>query len=554
MGTAKNKRAEYDNWRNAEKMIKKEVDRAIANLELRVLLEWESEELASKDGTPKWIVNTEQSPMSGNFGEVRIFMSDGNQVAAKISMHTDPNNAERELRAELNYLQKVQTRIVLDPHGNLVKVDAPHANIVKVHGIASIPYGCSTRKALIMDAVPGPTGRAAFDALRKSWETGILSSAEYWSAIQFITRRLLEVTTHLAKARVVHCDLSPSNILINKQTGEPVLIDFGLSASTGQRAPGGAFGFSSPEQWNRAVDQCTDVFMVGSTITEAVQGETTECNPPHRPIAPNNGPMRVPVRVKDAQGEWVTGGNTISSDYEKAIRGLMDAEKRHNPDLEKLIKDFRFLRDSMLDDDQARAAIKKAIKAATEESKKPVEERWKKKELPCPTEGGPGRVPTLQQLDDEAEALLEVATWDKELIALLIEGPKSQAENHASSRVDMSGINRIEVRPGQPDSIAQLNAALEDLVPTSTLKVFQASANHYLRKFNILVNPMAPPKLYNAVKFLTRMVERALDLRMNPVGPTDLLAHKRALESSYEPIAERIRTGATPYGEWTVPR
>ncbi len=118
------------------------------------------------------------------------------------------------------------------------------------------------------------------------------------SLAQFIDGRPLELATFVEIAtaladslsaihrrRVIHRDINPANIIINPQTGQVKIADFGvaslLSRQTPQiREPGQALGtllYISPEQtgrMNRGVDHRSDLYSLGVTFYELLTGST----------------------------------------------------------------------------------------------------------------------------------------------------------------------------------------------------------------------------------------------------------------------------------------
>lgn len=102
--------------------------------------------------------------------------------------------------------------------------------------------------------------------------------------------RFLEVALGLAEAlarvhqrRVVHQDIHPAHIIVNQETGQLVLIGFGLADELTRRAVAprpptaleGTLAYMSPEQtgrMNRVVDYRTDFYSVGMTLYRALTG------------------------------------------------------------------------------------------------------------------------------------------------------------------------------------------------------------------------------------------------------------------------------------------
>ena len=92
---------------------------------------------------------------------------------------------------------------------------------------------------------------------------------------------LREVATGLAavhRAKLVHRDVKPANIVVETHTGRPVLVDFGLAVADGHRVKGpaiaGTASYMAPEQsFGEDVSAQTDIYALGVTAFELLTGE-----------------------------------------------------------------------------------------------------------------------------------------------------------------------------------------------------------------------------------------------------------------------------------------
>lgn len=86
------------------------------------------------------------------------------------------------------------------------------------------------------------------------------------------------------KSNVIHKDIKPQNILLNEETGDVRIIDFGLSTQLSREIqsvinPGhleGTLSYISPEQtgrMNRSIDYRTDFYSLGITLYELFTGQ-----------------------------------------------------------------------------------------------------------------------------------------------------------------------------------------------------------------------------------------------------------------------------------------
>ena len=323
---------------------------------------WETGPLLVKRGLSLHQLKlTEENFAEGGFGSISTFENEnGDNLIGKISKNNIKNENGGLMDDLANELKAYQT--IYDAVG-------PHPNLVNAYGIVQVPHGTGMKRALLMDDIPGPDGADAFYALRQCWNTGRISSKQYWGAIQFLGQRLLDATEHLGKAGVVHNDIKPENFLVNGNTGEPVLIDFGLWTRSGQPAVGGTMALVSPEATFNflPVNEKSDVFTVGGSLLSGIDVSSKD---------PKDGLIRERA-YKNRQGNIERNQRTYSEEtaYTRFMQSLLDMCPDDRPN-SKEAKDLPFIKDRMLDDDAAKEVIKKAFSEAGKEHEKPTEEQW----------------------------------------------------------------------------------------------------------------------------------------------------------------------------------
>ncbi|WP_445241875.1 ATP-binding protein [Microcoleus vaginatus] len=133
----------------------------------------------------------------------------------------------------------------------------------------------------------------------------------------------IQITEALGKVhqkKVIHKDINPSNIVLNPQTGQLKIIDFGLSTILSQenttlKSPHlleGTLAYISPEQtgrMNRAIDYRTDFYSLGVTFYELLTNqlpfesvdalELVHCHIAKQPTLPHEINPEIPLIVSE---------------------------------------------------------------------------------------------------------------------------------------------------------------------------------------------------------------------------------------------------------------
>lgn len=337
----------------------------------------------------------------GTYGSVSIFETPQKDQmiakVAKIKRYYFGGKLVDALDTELNIYKEIYDKA------------GTHPNLVNTYGIADVSMQDEIKRALVMDAVPGPDGEKFYTALRNCWSTGKISHEEYWGAHALIAKRLLSVTAHMGKAGKVHNDIKPDNFLVHEGTGEPIVIDLGISTDTGTKWATGTPDYFSddPKKHETGVDERSDVFMVGATVVSGVEDWRKQIfNREKRnfdTIQPRQGIYRGQVWRPDAHGKLrYTPINMIESSYTRFISALTHPEKESRKTLKNAedAKELEFLYDSHLDDDACKEVIKKVIALSKLEDAKPAETRWQPLNASTPAPR-----PTRQELVQEFKDL-----------------------------------------------------------------------------------------------------------------------------------------------------
>jgi formylglycine-generating enzyme required for sulfatase activity len=165
-------------------------------------------------------------------------------------------------------------------HEAAVAASLNDSHILPVHDVLDSVNG----PILVMPLIDGPTlGRLIEEEkAQRSPGTGKQAPlrAEYVERILPLLDQLVDAVAVLDQANILHRDVKPSNILIDRQ-GHLWLGDFGLarlareSQGTMPGTPLGTPGYISPEQAAGCpdLDSRTDVFGVGATIYYALTGQ-----------------------------------------------------------------------------------------------------------------------------------------------------------------------------------------------------------------------------------------------------------------------------------------
>jgi serine/threonine protein kinase len=146
------------------------------------------------------------------------------------------------------------------------------------HSLPALHASFSTdeRSYLVMEAIPGPSleMRARSGSVTESQV--LRWGIELCGVLHFL---------HNQPEPVIFRDLKPANVLERADTGELVLVDFGVAR---RESPGkvgtavGTPGYASPEQYQGLADVRSDMYALGATLHRLLTGYNPEQQDPFR--------------------------------------------------------------------------------------------------------------------------------------------------------------------------------------------------------------------------------------------------------------------------------
>ncbi len=247
----------------------------------------------------------------------------------------------------------------------VVDIAGPHPNIANVYGLARQTVNDDDQPMLIMDKITGHGGQTAFEVLKKDWNSGRISSRQYWGSMQFMARRLFDASQHLAKAGIVHNDIKPSNFMIDTSTGEPVLFDLGLATPVNTYTTKGTRKYMPSQRGNREIpaSEQTDAWSTIATVARGVKGGD---------LTSRDSPFIARKSLRRTRTSYIEFQNKLFAEIDASFVNPAKA------------KDLSFLNDSMIDDSEARDVLKQVLASYAEHRdipKRPIARKTQYKSL-----------------------------------------------------------------------------------------------------------------------------------------------------------------------------
>ncbi|MFZ5895013.1 MAG: serine/threonine-protein kinase PknK [Myxococcota bacterium] len=267
--------------------------------------------------------------------------SNGRAVALKILKGTDPASVYR-IKREFRVLSGIT-------HPNLVRLF--ELNCGKDHWFFTMEL---VHGKMLLDhlGVPDPSGPALLPTVASSDAATQPSSAERQlahamlrpaldtAALRDRFRQIIEAVAAVHRASKLHCDIKPSNILV-EDSGRVVVLDFGVSTSFDRSAQhsteGGEIGgtpeYMSPEQASaKPIGPASDWYSVGVVLYQALCGQLPFSGPPLELMRRKQSELPLPPSHY---------ASDVPRDLEELCMALLDPDPRRRPDANAVLTRLR---------------------------------------------------------------------------------------------------------------------------------------------------------------------------------------------------------------------
>ena len=196
----------------------------------------------------------------GSGGMGKVFRARNKHTGQTVAIKTLHKSRQSDQRAVGQFAQEAQ-----------ILAQLRHPNIVGVHGLGRFPGG---GYFIVMEIIDGTD-------LQVRVEQGPIPLQETISIIKQVASAVQYAHDH----RIVHCDLKPGNVLLNRN-GHVLVTDFGFAfviAGAARKAfsgAGGTAGYVAPEtvRFQSPPTPAVDIYALGALLWKLATGKTP-CEP-----------------------------------------------------------------------------------------------------------------------------------------------------------------------------------------------------------------------------------------------------------------------------------
>lgn len=301
--------------------------------------------------TYDWERDTELAWSQGHYERGRT-LGQGGQGTVVLMESIDPSEAPVVVK---EFFDPTHLQTELEVYGVL----GPHPNIGRCLGKKKL----GDDEVLVLEAIEGGTVGSFMQRMLDGKDDGSVSTDQFWAALQFMLRGTIRGLQHLHSKGLGHSDIKGGNVMIDKWTGEPVLIDMGGVQPVGSDDPEFTRGYAPSE--DEEVGEKRDGFAIGGLAFR--YGEDDVFNygvlegGVHRPEVQQYFDMDLKAFTKVSGTDGSKRGRKgVDTAYTDFIEKMMNADPEQRLSYDEALK-HPFLRDPLLPESEVKDLVRKMV-------------------------------------------------------------------------------------------------------------------------------------------------------------------------------------------------